>query len=225
MPKRGPKPVDRNALEMLYGAWLGVLDGMRNGRYVRSDLDFKPETDLWRQLLEATNSEEVRTVCDQSEFWLNPKRGAIIFYRTLSEHADSFVAAKKDPRWPRSDRPTNQGKRNRFLARALAGIAMGISVRTAQDLLAKTDKEKLEKIYHPVCDCGHRERDHLDRSRCKYCVCSHYRYSGVGIRRGTSKAIGSRHLLGDAAPIFGLAAAQSGNLFWSHKNEKERRKL
>ncbi len=178
MLKRGPKPVDRNALEMFYGAWLGVLDGMRNGRYIRSDLNFQPETDLWIQLLEATKPEQVLAACDRSEFWLNPKRGAVIFYRALSQHAESFLAAKQDPRWPRSNRPTNQGKRNRFLARALAGITLGISIRTAQDLLARTDKEKLEKIYHPVCDCGHRERDHVDRSRCRYCICIQYRYSG-----------------------------------------------
>jgi hypothetical protein len=178
MGKRGPQPVDQYGLELWYGAWLGVLDGMRSGRYIRSDLNFQPETDLWIQLLEANTAEQVRAVCDKSEFWLNPKRGAMQFYRTLSDKAEAFLAAKKDPRWPRSNRPTNQGKQIRFLARALAGIMMGISIRTAQDLLARTDKEKLERIYHPVCECGHRERDHMDRSRCKYCSCVHYRYSG-----------------------------------------------
>lgn len=178
MGKRGPKPVDQYGLELWYGAWHGVLDGMRNGRYIRSDLDFQPETDLWIQLLQATTAEQVRAVCDQSQFWLNPKRGATEFHRMLSDQAESFLAAKQDPRWPRSDRPTNQGKRIRFLARALAGITMGISVRTAQDLLARTEKEKLEKIYRPFCECGHRERDHKDRSRCKYCSCAGFRYSG-----------------------------------------------
>ena len=73
MAKPGPKPVDQDSLETSYGAWLGILDGMRNGRYIRSDLNFQPETDLWIQLLEATTPEQVRAVCDRSEFWLNPK--------------------------------------------------------------------------------------------------------------------------------------------------------
>jgi hypothetical protein len=52
-------------------AWLGVLDGMRNGRYIRSDLNFQPETDLWIQLLKANTVKQVRAVCDQSQYWLN----------------------------------------------------------------------------------------------------------------------------------------------------------
>src|SRR5215472_3224793 len=178
MGRRGPKPVDQDGLELWYGAWIGVLDGMRTGRYIRKDLDFKPETELWEKLLAARTAEQVRAVCDKSEFWLNPKRGGTEFHRILSGYAKEFLAAKKDPRWPRSDRPTNQGKRIRFLARSLAGITMGISIRTAQDLLAKSDIKKLERIYHPICDCGHRERDHYARTKCKYCSCDTYRYSG-----------------------------------------------
>jgi hypothetical protein len=60
----------------------------------------------------------------------------------------------------------------------MAGISMGINIRTAQDLLAKKEKEKLEAIYRPVCICGHRERDHKDRTNCKYCSCMTYKYSG-----------------------------------------------
>ena len=178
MGKRGPKPVDQDALELMYGAWLGVFEGMRSGRYIRKGLDFKDEHDLWIQLLNAKTIPQVRAICDQSPFWLNPKRGAIIFHRTLSEQAETFLAAKKDPRWPRSERPTSQGRQIRFLARSMAGVSMGISIRTAQDLLAKTDKDELEKIYRPVCDCGHQERDHKDRRQCKYCSCVDYRYSG-----------------------------------------------
>ena len=64
------------------------------------------------------------------------------------------------------------------MARSLAGITMGISIRTAQDLLAKTKSKKLEIIYRPMCVCGHRERDHKNRGRCRYCVCADYQYSG-----------------------------------------------
>jgi len=177
MLKPGPKPVNQDNLEFWYGAWLRIFDGMSSGRYIRMGMDFQAEHGLWERLLEATRAEEVKVVCDASPYWLNPKRGAIIFNRLLSENADRFLAAKQHPRWPRSRRPTSQGRRIRFLARAMAGISMGISIRTAQDLLAKTEKEKLEAVYRPICDCGHRERAH-NGSRCKYCSCQDYRYSG-----------------------------------------------
>ena len=149
-----------------------------HGRYIRTDLDFKDEHALWLRLLHATTPEEVRAVCDESEFWLNPKRGAISFTMYFPGTRKDFLAAKRDPRWPKSNRPTSQGRRIRFLARSMAGITMGISIRTAQDLLAKKEKEKLEAIYRPVCICGHRERDHKDRGQCKYCICATYQYSG-----------------------------------------------
>ncbi len=117
-------------------------------------------------------------MCDESPFWLNPTRGAIMFCDLLSGNAEEFLAATQDRRWPKSDRPTNQGRRIRFLARSMAGITMGISIRTAQDLLAKTESEKLEIVYRLVGVCGHRERDHKERGRCKYCNCADYQYSG-----------------------------------------------
>jgi hypothetical protein len=181
--------VDRGTLEYWYAAWLGVFHGMRHGRYIRTGVRFGPEADLWFRLVEADDAEQIQDVCDESAFWLSPKRGAIEFYRTLIEHAESFLAAKKDPRWPRSDRPTNDYRRIKFLARSMAGVMMRISIRTAQDLLAKTDKAKLDVVFYPVCICGHLERDHADRKRCLYCICSVYRYSGGKERlrtRGTS---------------------------------------
>jgi len=178
MGMRGPKPVNQDDLEFWYGAWLGVFDGMLSGRHVRTSMAFEAEHALWERLVDATHAEEVRAVCDASPYWLNPQRGAILFHAVLSDNADRFLAAKQDPRWPRSSRPTSRGRQIRFLARSMAGICMGISVRTAQDLLAKKEENKLEAVYRPICDCGHRERDHKDRSRCKYCSCSSYAYSG-----------------------------------------------
>jgi hypothetical protein len=178
MGLRGPQPVNRYDLEFWYGAWLRVFDGMCTGRYIRINLDFKDEHALWQRLLNATAPDEVKAVCDESPFWLNPKHGAIMFYDLLSDNAEQFLAAIQDRRWPKSDRPTSQGRRIRFLARSMAGITMGIGIRTAQDLLAKTESKKLEVVYRPICVCGHRERDHKDRSRCKYCNCADYQYSG-----------------------------------------------
>ena len=96
----------------------------------------------------------------------------------LTRNAEGFLAAMRDPRWPRTNRPTNEGRQIRFLARSMAGITKGISIRTAQDLLAKAENQKLAAVYRPMCVCGHRERDHKDRGRCIYCICSNYQYSG-----------------------------------------------
>jgi hypothetical protein len=178
MGLRGPKPVDQSDLEFWYGAWFRIFDGMCGGRYIRTDLNWEDEHALWQRLLDATTAEQIRSVCDESPCWLNPKRGSILFYDVLCRNAESFLAAKQDPRWSKSDRPTNQGRRIRFLARSMAGITMGISIRTAQDLLAKTEKAKLAAVYRPMCICGHRERDHKDRGRCRYCTCNDYQYSG-----------------------------------------------
>src|SRR5437879_12137692 len=133
---------------------------MCSGRYIRTGMDFQAEHGLWERLLRATSAEEVKAVCCASPYWLNPKRGAIMFHRTLSENANRFLAAKHDPRWPRSHRPTSQGRQIRSLARSMAGISLGISIRTGQDLMAKKEKAKMEAVYRPICDCGHRERDH-----------------------------------------------------------------
>jgi hypothetical protein len=65
-----------------------------------------------------------------------------LFHDVLSQYAANFLNAKRDPRWPKSDRPTSQGRRIRSLARSMAGISMGISIRTTQDLLAKKGKTK-----------------------------------------------------------------------------------
>jgi hypothetical protein len=165
-------------VERRYGAWLRIFDGMCSGRYIRTDTDYPDEHALWVRLLGAWTPEQVQAVCDESRYWLNPKRGGTIFHQVLTENAKGFLAALEDPRWPKSDRPTNQGRRIRFLARSMAGITMGLSIRTAQVLLAKTEKQKLAAIYRPMCICGHRERDHQERGRCKYCSCSEYRYSG-----------------------------------------------
>jgi hypothetical protein len=177
MGKRGPTPVNHRILGVWYAAWFGVLEGMRRGRWIRGDLTFKSEEILWKRLMEVETPREVKAVCDQSEFWLNPKKGAGVFHHVLSKQAVGFLAAKKDPRYPRSDRPTNIGKRNRFLARALAGLTMGISSRTAQDLLAKTDIRLRNAFRHPLCVCGHRKQHH-QHPGCIYCSCTEFRFSG-----------------------------------------------
>ena len=200
MGKRGPQPVDQAQLEFWYGMWSRTFHGMRFGRFISREMRFEPEPELWQRLLDAKTPRQVRSVCDESPFWLNPKRGSIMLYRVLSENPKMFLAAKFDPRWPKSTRPTNEGRRIQFLARSMAGIAMGISIRTAQDLLGRADTEtlKLEPVFRPMCICGHLARDHADRRNCKYCSCSEYKYSGGG--RWEPK-----HQLGDANPSDGFS--------------------
>jgi hypothetical protein len=73
------------------------------------DLNFKGEHALWLRLLNAATPEEVRAVCDESPYWLNPKHGAIMFHDLLSGNAKGFLAAMQDRRWPKSERPTREG--------------------------------------------------------------------------------------------------------------------
>jgi hypothetical protein len=64
----------------------------------------------------------------------------------LSQHAEEFVAAKRDPRFPGCDvsrRPTNQLKQLWFLSRALAGAVFGVKTRTAINLVGSTRPELL----------------------------------------------------------------------------------
>jgi hypothetical protein len=59
----------------------------------------------------------------------------------LSSHADQFIEAKNNRRFPGSDRPSNRDKQIWFLSRALAGAVHGIAARTAINLVgSKTPK-------------------------------------------------------------------------------------
>ena len=52
----------------------------------------------------------------------------------LMEHADRFISAKRESRFPHSStRPTSRNKQLWFLSRALAGAVCGIETRTALD--------------------------------------------------------------------------------------------
>jgi len=61
----------------------------------------------------------------------------------LSRHAAEFVAAKSDPRFPRSSRPTNRLKQLWFLSRALAGAVYGLKTRTAINLVGSMRPEEM----------------------------------------------------------------------------------
>jgi hypothetical protein len=61
----------------------------------------------------------------------------------LSKYAESFIAAKNDPHFPASKRPTSRLKQFWFLSRALAGAAFGIEPRTAINLVGSRLPDKV----------------------------------------------------------------------------------
>ena len=73
----------------------------------------------------------------------------------LNSHAEQFIAAKKDRRYPKSvSRPTSQAKRLWFVSVALAGAVRGLEVRTAIDALGATrpdeePQQRRESTFRP----------------------------------------------------------------------------
>jgi hypothetical protein len=64
--------------------------------------------------------------------------------RCLYKEAEKLVKSKSDARYPKSARPSSFEKRLTFLARALAGITVGMSPRRAVNILEEvTRREKL----------------------------------------------------------------------------------
>lgn len=67
----------------------------------------------------------------------------------MSQFAEEFVEAKRDPRYPRSNRPSNQLKQLWFLSRALAGAVYGVKTRTAINLVGSM---RPERVFHESRD-------------------------------------------------------------------------
>jgi len=66
----------------------------------------------------------------------------------LSQHAEQYVAALHDPRFPHCDvsrRPSNRLKQFWFLSRALAGALFGVTTRTAINLVGSM---RPEQVFH-----------------------------------------------------------------------------
>ena len=108
------------------------------------------EPDIIDRLLSAKSSNQIKKICadafntSSKEVW-----GSLVEVRTpnwpisnlsllpdsLSRHASAFMEAKRDPRFPKSDRPSSRSKQLWFLSRALAGAVYGIRTRTAINLM------------------------------------------------------------------------------------------
>ena len=116
------------------------------------------EPDVLRALLRARTPKQVRWICKDAfvtrEVEVEPGRtesilvlywplsGGSVLPSRLSRHAEEFIAALRDRRFPRSDRPSNQLKQLWFLARALAGAIFGITARTAINLVGSRRPEQ-----------------------------------------------------------------------------------
>jgi len=116
------------------------------------------EPGVLKALLRAKAPQQVRQICKDAfvtrEAEVEPGRtrsrvvpnwplsGGSVLPSHLSRHAEEFVAALRDRRFPRSDRPSNQLKQLWFLARALAGALFRIKARTAINLVGSRRPEQ-----------------------------------------------------------------------------------
>lgn len=118
------------------------------------------EADVITELLAAQTVKEVRLICDDA-FSEGPRQFEPGITRTvklpnwpisvgsvlpsyLSQYASAFIAAKGDPRFPKSTkRPSSRLKQLWFLSRALAGALYGVSTRTAINLVGSKRPEEV----------------------------------------------------------------------------------
>ncbi len=129
----------------------------------REEHRFRGEADVINALLDPdTTSERVRKICKEAFMsrrfevapgvmkevevpaWPIPSGSPFPGY--LSQYAEQYVEALRDPRFPRCDvstRPSSQLKQFWFLSRALAGALFGVTTRTAINLVGSLRPEQI----------------------------------------------------------------------------------
>lgn len=105
------------------------------------------EPGVVERLLEADTPEVIRELCKDAPNWPTSSLGILHFH--LTEHAQAFIAAKNDHRFPRSARPSTRLKQFWFIARAVAGAVFGVEVRTAINLVGS---KRPEQLFHESRD-------------------------------------------------------------------------
>jgi hypothetical protein len=117
------------------------------------------EPEAIAELLQARTPARIHEICkdafsnishtlptgERKEFQISnwPISSGSVLPTYLSQYASEFIAAKKDPRFPRSTRrPTSRLKQLWFVSRALAGALYGISTRTAINLVGSIRPEE-----------------------------------------------------------------------------------
>ena len=117
------------------------------------------DPDVLEALLEARTAKRVREICEDAfaripveirhavyrevEVANWPISSGSMFPRYLSQHAEQFIAAKSDSRFPVSGRATSKLKQFWFLSRALAGAVLGVQTRTAINLVGSKRPEQV----------------------------------------------------------------------------------
>lgn len=75
-----------------------------------------------------------------------PISGQSLLPTCLSKYAEQFIEARKDPRFPKSGRPTSRLKQLWFLSRALAGAVHGMATRTAINQIGSVRPDEPAKL-------------------------------------------------------------------------------
>jgi len=133
-------------------------------RQSRQAIRVPGEPEVIGQLLSATTPEQIVEICSDAFTTrvIGPQPGLealelkgqmpvsnwpissdSLLPKYLSRYAAEFIAAKDDPRFPKSSRPTNRLKQLWFLSRALAGALYGLKARTAINLIGAMRPEEI----------------------------------------------------------------------------------
>jgi hypothetical protein len=125
-----------------YQAHIKEAEAEFNEKIVHAEpRDIPAEPELWKLLSDPrTGPAAVRRACRRSQHYLRRSPG----YTVLYLGAKQFCRAKRDARYPRSNRKSSEGKRAEYLARVMAGLSLPKPMRpaTAVDLLRKMKHDK-----------------------------------------------------------------------------------
>lgn len=130
----------------------------RAAEMATKELNIPGESEIIRELLEARTPRQIRNICADSQSQITivtspsetkminvpnwPRPVGSVLPTQLSRFASQFIAAKNDPRFPKSAiRPSSRLKQLWFLSRALAGALYGIKTRTAINLVGSKRPE------------------------------------------------------------------------------------
>jgi hypothetical protein len=92
------------------------------------------------KLLRAKTAKRIRQIC--KDWWNWPISLQSVLPHYLAQYASEFVIAKRDSRFPQSNRPSSRLKQLWFLSRALAGAIHGYEPRSAINLVGSLRPEQ-----------------------------------------------------------------------------------
>ena len=123
------------------------------------EIEIPGRPDVLKALLNASTARQVRNICHDAyvQKVVEIQPGVFENIKTpnwpinaisplpscLEHYAEQFVRAKRDPKYPRSNRPSTLLKQLWFLSRALAGAVFRESPRTSINLVGSMRPEEL----------------------------------------------------------------------------------